>query len=195
MRLEVELEEATPISGGLIFKVLTDPQPPLPGWRKSKQSRQTAGRDFRDRGGSVQRRIQMPQWEINGLIAASDSEPIAILSVSPKSDPGIVVPVRVDLSDSSITSMTDTQRDVTVKMVVPEGQYGVEINDTLTAWVALGRAQHHGPRARKRRRRGHNDTRLRRYASCSSALRSRRRVCMASVPSGWRGHSCGSRSR
>ncbi|WP_395647828.1 ribonuclease R [Terricaulis sp.] len=53
MRLEVELEEATPISGGLIFKVLTDPQPALPGWRKSKQSRQTAGRDFRgrDRGG------------------------------------------------------------------------------------------------------------------------------------------------
>lgn len=96
---------------------------------------------LRDRGGSVQRRIQLPQWEINGLIAASDSEPIAILSVSPKSDPGIVFPVRVDLSDTSVSSMTDTQRELTVKMIVPDGQYGVEINDTLTAWVALGRAR------------------------------------------------------
>jgi hypothetical protein len=40
MRLDVRLEEATPISGGLVFSVLTDPLPPVPGWRKSRQSRQ-----------------------------------------------------------------------------------------------------------------------------------------------------------
>jgi dipeptidyl-peptidase-4 len=96
---------------------------------------------IRDRGGSVQRRIQLPRWEINGLIAASETEPIAILSVSPKFDPGIVFPIRVDLTDGSVSSMTDTQRDVTLRMVVPDGQYGVEINDELTAWVALGRAR------------------------------------------------------
>lgn len=48
MRVEVRLEEATPVSGGLLFAVLTDPLPPVPGWRKSRQSRQTQGRD-RDR--------------------------------------------------------------------------------------------------------------------------------------------------
>ena len=45
MRVEVRLEEATPISGGLLFSVLTDPEPPAPGWRKSRQSRQTRGFD------------------------------------------------------------------------------------------------------------------------------------------------------
>jgi ribonuclease R len=50
MRVTVRLEEATPISGGLLFSVLTDPQPPQPGWRKTRQSFQTRGRD-RDRGG------------------------------------------------------------------------------------------------------------------------------------------------
>ena len=51
MKLEVRLEEATPISGGLLFSVLTDPLSPAPGWRKTKQSRQTQGRDRnRDRG-------------------------------------------------------------------------------------------------------------------------------------------------
>jgi ribonuclease R len=51
MRVEVRLEEATPISGGLLFSVLTDPQPPAPGWRKSRQSKQTGGRHRdRDRG-------------------------------------------------------------------------------------------------------------------------------------------------
>jgi ribonuclease R len=49
MRVEVRLEEATPISGGLLFHVLTDPQPPLPGWKRPKQSKQGGGRDFRDR--------------------------------------------------------------------------------------------------------------------------------------------------
>ncbi|HEX8876807.1 MAG TPA: prolyl oligopeptidase family serine peptidase [Phycisphaerales bacterium] len=96
---------------------------------------------IRDRSGGVQRRLQLPTWEVNGLVAASDKEPVAILSVSPKSDPSVVFPVRVDLTDGSVTSMTDTQRDPTVRMTVPDGQYGVEINDTLTAWVALGRAR------------------------------------------------------
>ncbi len=51
MKLEVRLEEATPISGGLLFSVLTDPLAAAPGWRKTKQSRQTQGRDrTRDRG-------------------------------------------------------------------------------------------------------------------------------------------------
>ncbi|HRP09845.1 MAG TPA: ribonuclease R [Terricaulis sp.] len=47
MRVEVRLEEATPISGGLLFSVLSDPEPPAPGWKKSRQSRQ--GRDERNR--------------------------------------------------------------------------------------------------------------------------------------------------
>ncbi|MES1202112.1 MAG: ribonuclease R [Pseudomonadota bacterium] len=49
MRVEVRLEEATPISGGLIFTVLTDPQPPQPGWRKARTSRQapSGGREWR----------------------------------------------------------------------------------------------------------------------------------------------------
>jgi ribonuclease R len=38
MRVEVRLEEATPISGGLLFSVLTDPAPPAPGWRRSGRS-------------------------------------------------------------------------------------------------------------------------------------------------------------
>ncbi len=50
MRVEVRLEDATPISGGLIFSVLSDPQPPQPGWRKARQSRQTRGRDRGQRG-------------------------------------------------------------------------------------------------------------------------------------------------
>jgi len=43
MRVEVRLEEATPISGGLLFSVITDPQPPAAGWRKSRQSKQGRG--------------------------------------------------------------------------------------------------------------------------------------------------------
>ncbi len=43
MRVEVRLEEATPISGGLLFYVLSDPLPPVPGWRKSRSSQQTRG--------------------------------------------------------------------------------------------------------------------------------------------------------
>jgi len=51
MRIEVRLEEATPISGGLLFSVLTNPLPPQPGWRKARQGRQTQSRDRgRDRG-------------------------------------------------------------------------------------------------------------------------------------------------
>jgi ribonuclease R len=45
MRVSVRLEEATPINGGLLFTVLTEPQPAQPGWRKPKQSFQTRGRD------------------------------------------------------------------------------------------------------------------------------------------------------
>jgi ribonuclease R len=44
-RVEVRLEEATPISGGLVFSVLTDPLAPAPGWRKSRQSKQGRGRE------------------------------------------------------------------------------------------------------------------------------------------------------
>jgi ribonuclease R len=40
MKVEVRLEEATPLSGGLVFSVLSDPEPPQPGWRKSRLSRQ-----------------------------------------------------------------------------------------------------------------------------------------------------------
>lgn len=40
MRVEVRLEEATPISGGLVFSVLSDAEPPQPGWRKSRVSKQ-----------------------------------------------------------------------------------------------------------------------------------------------------------
>ncbi|MBX3428655.1 MAG: ribonuclease R [Hyphomonadaceae bacterium] len=43
MRVEVRLEEATPISGGLVFSLLTDPLPPAPGWRRSRPSQQTRG--------------------------------------------------------------------------------------------------------------------------------------------------------
>ena len=43
MRVEVRLEEATPISGGLVFSLLTDPLAPVPGWRKSRPSHQTRG--------------------------------------------------------------------------------------------------------------------------------------------------------
>ncbi|MBX3510769.1 MAG: ribonuclease R [Hyphomonadaceae bacterium] len=53
MRVEVRLEEATPISGGLIFTVLSDPEPPAPGWRKSRASKQA--RPTRDRSRRPQR--------------------------------------------------------------------------------------------------------------------------------------------
>ena len=43
MRVEVRLEEATPISGGLVFSLLTDPLAPVPGWRKSRPSQQIRG--------------------------------------------------------------------------------------------------------------------------------------------------------
>jgi ribonuclease R len=55
MRVEVRLDEATPISGGLVFYVLSDPEPPLPGWRKARQSRQGRGRD-RDKRRNGKRR-------------------------------------------------------------------------------------------------------------------------------------------
>lgn len=52
MRVEVRLEEATPISGGLVFSVITDALPAVPGWRKSQQSRQShRGSGKRDRDG------------------------------------------------------------------------------------------------------------------------------------------------
>lgn len=45
MRVVVRLEEATPVTGGLVFSVLSDPQPPAPGWRKTRHSKQGRGRD------------------------------------------------------------------------------------------------------------------------------------------------------
>jgi len=58
MRVEVRLEEATPISGGLVFSLLTDPLEPLPGWRKSRSSRppQHRGRDDRGKNRGKKRR-------------------------------------------------------------------------------------------------------------------------------------------
>ncbi|MEZ5994657.1 MAG: ribonuclease R [Hyphomonadaceae bacterium] len=47
MRVSVRLEEATPISGGLLFTVLSEPEPPAQGWRKSRQSRQGRERDHK----------------------------------------------------------------------------------------------------------------------------------------------------
>jgi ribonuclease R len=47
-RVEVRLEEATPISGGLVFSILTDALPPAPGWRRGRPSKQ-GFRDNRDR--------------------------------------------------------------------------------------------------------------------------------------------------
>ncbi|MEZ6022341.1 MAG: S1 RNA-binding domain-containing protein [Hyphomonadaceae bacterium] len=55
MRVEVRLEEATPISGGLLFTVLSDAEPPQPGWKKSRQSRQTHGRERDYRRGKRRR--------------------------------------------------------------------------------------------------------------------------------------------
>lgn len=43
MRVEVRLEEATPISGGLLFSVLTDAEPPAAGWKKARGGRQARG--------------------------------------------------------------------------------------------------------------------------------------------------------
>ncbi|MGH6951422.1 MAG: ribonuclease R [Vitreimonas sp.] len=55
MRVEVRLEEATPISGGLVFSVLTDPLPPLPGWKKARQSKQGRGRERNGKRGKRRR--------------------------------------------------------------------------------------------------------------------------------------------
>ncbi len=55
-RVEVRLEEATPITGGLVFSVLSEPEPPLPGWKKSRQSTQGRGRDDRDKRRNGKRR-------------------------------------------------------------------------------------------------------------------------------------------
>ncbi|MCR6643674.1 MAG: ribonuclease R [Terricaulis sp.] len=56
MKVQVRLEEATPISGGLLFSVLSDPEPPAPGWKKSRRSGQTReGRDRRPQRGKKRR--------------------------------------------------------------------------------------------------------------------------------------------
>ncbi|MGE0828931.1 MAG: ribonuclease R [Hyphomonadaceae bacterium] len=52
-RVEAKLEEATPISGGLLFKVLSDPLPPAAGWKRVRRSRQTA---YEPRGARRKRR-------------------------------------------------------------------------------------------------------------------------------------------
>ena len=49
MSVEVRLEEATPISGGLLFKVISEPLAPAPGWRRTRQSGQRAGDERRRR--------------------------------------------------------------------------------------------------------------------------------------------------
>jgi ribonuclease R len=49
MRVEARLEEAAPVSGGLIFTLLTEPLPPAPGFKRARQSRQTALRRRRRR--------------------------------------------------------------------------------------------------------------------------------------------------
>jgi len=48
MQVVVRLEEATPISGGLVFSILSDALPPAPGWRRGRPSKQ-GFRDNRDR--------------------------------------------------------------------------------------------------------------------------------------------------
>ena len=57
MRVEVRLDEATPISGGLLFTVLSDALEAIPGWRKSRVSRQgrSGGGNFRDRDRDTKR--------------------------------------------------------------------------------------------------------------------------------------------
>ncbi|MBY0568668.1 MAG: ribonuclease R [Hyphomonadaceae bacterium] len=55
MRVEVRLEEATPISGGLVFSLLSDAAPPLPGWRKSRPSKQGHRPGGSARGGARER--------------------------------------------------------------------------------------------------------------------------------------------
>jgi hypothetical protein len=49
--------QATPISGGLVFAVMTDPLPPSPGWKKSRQSPQgyRGNRNRDDRSGKKHR--------------------------------------------------------------------------------------------------------------------------------------------
>jgi ribonuclease R len=41
MNVVVRLEEAAPISGGLVFSVLTEPLAPAPGWKRTRRSKQT----------------------------------------------------------------------------------------------------------------------------------------------------------
>jgi ribonuclease R len=40
MKVTIRLEEATPVSGGLLFAVLSDPMPAQPGWRKTRATQQ-----------------------------------------------------------------------------------------------------------------------------------------------------------
>jgi ribonuclease R len=57
MNVVARLEEAAPISGGLVFTVLTEPLPPLSGWRRTRRSAQTPGlRNSGRRGASGGRR-------------------------------------------------------------------------------------------------------------------------------------------
>ena len=57
-KVEVVLEEATPVSGGLIFSMQTEPEPAKPGLRKTRPSRQRARDDRphkRGKGGKKRR--------------------------------------------------------------------------------------------------------------------------------------------
>jgi ribonuclease R len=56
MRVQVRLEEATPISGGLVFSVLSEPAPAAPGWRKARASRQALDNRARSTRRSKRRR-------------------------------------------------------------------------------------------------------------------------------------------
>jgi ribonuclease R len=49
MRVEARLEEAAPVSGGLIFTVLTEPLAPAPSFKRARRSKQTEPRRGRRR--------------------------------------------------------------------------------------------------------------------------------------------------
>ena len=57
-KVKVRLEEATPISGGLLFEMLSDPLPPDPTWRRTRRANAPSQRQFRPppRGNKRRRR-------------------------------------------------------------------------------------------------------------------------------------------
>jgi ribonuclease R len=55
-KVKVRLEEATPISGGLLFEMLSDPLPPDPAWRRTRGASSPSQRHFRPPPRSAKRR-------------------------------------------------------------------------------------------------------------------------------------------